>query len=207
MYSRFFKRFIDLCVSIAALVFLAVPLLVVAILIRLDSKGPAIFSQKRYGKNKVPFTVYKFRTMSTDAPKDRATNDFHDSHSYITRLGKIMRKLSIDELPQLINVLKGDMSVVGPRPVVLSEKRLIKLRDKYSANSLKPGITGWAQANGRDELDDAAKAEMDGYYAEHFGLMTDAKCVLKTVWVIVSVAGHIEGHEQRPRQDMLGETE
>lgn len=133
--------------------------------------------------------------MATSAPSNMATNQFTDSASYITRAGKIMRKLSIDELPQLINVIKGDMSMIGPRPVVLAETGLIQLRDKNGSNDVRPGITGWAQANGRDEIDDVEKAELDGYYVENFGLKMDIHCLLKTVWVIVSVAGHSEGHE------------
>lgn len=172
-----------------------------AIIIRLESPGPALFRQKRYGKDKQPFTVYKFRSMSTQAPKNMPTNDFHDAHTYITQVGRIIRKLSIDELPQFYNVLKGDMSLVGPRPVVLSEKRIIKLRDNYGANSVKPGITGWAQVNGRDELDDITKAELDGYYVDNFGLKMDIRCVLKTIWVILSIAGHVEGHENVTKEN------
>lgn len=196
MYSKYFKRVVDIVGSLIGLVVLLPLLLVVALWIQLDSRGGYIFKQQRYGKDKKPFTIYKFRTMYTGTPDDKATSEFHDSHAYITRVGKIMRKLSIDELPQLINVLIGNMSLIGPRPVVLSEKRLIKLRDKVGANTLKPGIAGWAQANGRDELDDIAKAEMDGWYADNLSFKTDVLCVLKTVWVIMSIAGHVEGHEQ-----------
>ena len=196
MYAKYFKRPIDIVGSLVALAILLVPLLLVALWIRLDSHGPALFRQKRYGQYKQPFTVYKFRSMTVSAPSDRATNDFHDSHAYITTVGKIVRKLSIDELPQLFNVLKGDMSLVGPRPVVLSEKRIIKLRDTYGANDVKPGITGWAQTNGRDELNDTAKAKMDGYYVKHLGFIMDVKCMIRTVVVIVFAHGHAEGHER-----------
>ena len=195
MYAQYGKRTLDIIGAILALTMLIIPMLIVALWIRVDSHGPALFRQKRYGQHKRPFTVYKFRSMATHAPSDRATIDFHDSHTFITSCGKIIRKLSIDELPQFYNVLKGDMSLVGPRPVVLSEKRIIKLRDNYGANSVKPGITGWAQVNGRDELDDIAKAEMDGYYVDNFGFKMDIRCVLKTILVIVSIAGHVEGHE------------
>lgn len=201
MYANYGKRTLDIVGATLALVVLIVPMLLVALWIRLDSHGPALFRQKRHGLHKKPFTVYKFRSMAMHAPSDRATNDFHDSHTYITSLGRIIRKLSIDELPQLLNVIKGDMSLVGPRPVVLSEKRIIKLRDNYGANSVKPGITGWAQVNGRDELDDIAKAEMDGYYVDNFGFKMDAKCILKTIWVILSIAGHVEGHEGASDKD------
>lgn len=198
MYTHYGKRLLDIIGAVVLLVIAAVPMLIVTIIIKLDSHGPALFRHQRYGKDKQPFTIYKFRSMAIDAPNDRATQDFHDSHMYITKVGRIMRKLSIDELPQLINVLRGDMSLIGPRPVVLSEKRLIKLRDNYGANSVKPGITGWAQANGRDEMDDVTKSDFDGYYANHLGLVMDAKVILKTLYVIVTGAGHAEGHERMP---------
>lgn len=209
MYKKYFKRTLDIALAGLLLVLLLPFVAIVALIIKIDSKGPVFFKQKRYGQHKKPFTVYKFRTMYSHAPNDRPTNEFLDSHNYITRPGKIMRKLSIDELPQLMNVLHGKMSVVGPRPVVLSEKRIIKLRDKYGANALKPGITGWAQANGRDELNDTTKAKMDGYYLENFGFMTDIKCILKTIRVILSAAGHAEGHERKITQEdsPLGEAE
>lgn len=196
MYATFGKRTLDLLIAIPALVVLFPIMLLVALWIKLESKGPVLFRQKRSGQNKTPFTVYKIRTMSASAPSDMPTNNFTNAETYITRSGKILRKLSIDELPQLVNVIKGDMSIVGPRPIILNETRIITLRDKYNANSLKPGITGWAQANGRDELDDTAKAEMDGYYVKHLSFTTDLKCLLKTILVIVSAAGYSEGHEQ-----------
>lgn len=201
MYRRYIKRPLDIVFALALIIALAPVYLITAIVIKLESKGPVIFKQQRFGRNKKPFTVYKFRTMATSAPSNMATNQFTDSASYITRAGKIMRKLSIDELPQLINVIKGDMSMIGPRPVVLAETGLIQLRDKNGSNDVRPGITGWAQANGRDELDDIAKAEMDGYYVENFGFRMDVKCVLKTILVIVSGAGHTEGHERAAKQD------
>jgi O-antigen biosynthesis protein WbqP len=206
MYERNLKRVADIVVSSLMLVVLAAPFVLIALWIKINSKGPIIFKQIRYGKDKEHFMVYKFRTMSIHAPSDRSTGDFHDSHSYITGPGRIMRKLSIDELPQLVNILRGEMSLIGPRPVVLSETSLIKLRDKYGANSLRPGITGWAQANGRDKLNDVEKAKMDGYYVKNVTFATDMKCIMKTIWVIVSVAGHIEGHE-RQQQRIMNEAE
>ena len=190
------KRIGDLIIASLAIVFLLPLLIITYVLIKLESPGPALFRQKRYGKDKKIFTVYKFRSMRTSAPRNIPTNDFHDAHVYITRVGRIIRKLSIDELPQLINVIQGHMSIVGPRPVVLTEIRLINERDKYGANTVKPGITGWAQANGRDELDDLAKAEMDGYYIDNFGLKIDLQCIAKTVVVILTATGHSEGHEK-----------
>lgn len=196
MYQAYVKPTLDVLLASIALIILFVPLLLVATWIKLDSRGPVLFRQLRSGKNRVPFTVYKFRSMAKDAPANSSTSDLKDAHMHITRSGKIIRKLSIDELPQLINVLKGDMSLVGPRPVILKETSLLDLREKYEANTVKPGITGWAQVNGRDRVDDITKAEMDGFYAKNTGLILDTKCVLMTIWVTVTGAGHTEGHEQ-----------
>jgi len=165
----------------------------IAMAIKADSKGPVLFKQLRYGKDQKPFMIYKFRTMAVNAPSDMATNDFKDSSSYITKVGKIMRKLSLDEVPQFINVLKGEMSLVGPRPVILAETDLIAERHKYGANALVPGITGWAQANGRDEIDIYAKARMDGDYASEFGMLMDIRCLFKTVETILFAKGFQEG--------------
>jgi len=197
MYQSVIKRVLDIIVATVAILVLAIPLTAVVIWVRLDSRGPALFRQLRSGKHKTPFTVYKFRTMSTDAPSDSPTSAFKDAGSFITRSGKVMRKLSIDELPQLLNVIKGDMSIVGPRPVVLKEEKLLKLRDQFGANSVKPGITGWAQVNGRDELNDDVKAQMDGEYVNNFGFWMDFKCFRRTIWAVLSIKGHQEGHEQQ----------
>lgn len=194
------KRAGDLIVASLAIVFLTPLFVTTIILIKLESPGPALFRQKRYGKNKQPFTVYKFRSMSMAAPDNMPTNDFHDAQSYITRVGRVIRKLSIDELPQLFNVVQGHMSLVGPRPVVLTETSLINERDKYGANAIRPGITGWAQVNGRDELNDTLKAEMDGHYVANYGLITDLKCILKTAYAILFAKGHAEGHERLVQQ-------
>lgn len=205
MYQRYGKRILDLVLASIGLAFLLLPLLAVAIVIKLNSRGPVFFKQLRHGKDKQPFTVYKFRTMSTDAPSDMPTNSFDTAFDYITRSGKLMRKLSIDELPQLINVLRGEMSIVGPRPVVLAETKLIELRDKYDANSVKPGITGWAQVNGRDELDDIIKSRMDGYYVDNLGFVTDVKCLAKTALVILTAAGHSESHSHSEYSELAEE--
>ncbi len=195
MYARFGKRALDITIAAAALIVFFIPMIVVAIWVKIDSRGPALFRQARFGKDLVPFTVYKFRTMTTDAPNDMPTNAFKHAGAHITRSGKIMRKLSLDELPQLFNVLLGDMSIVGPRPVVLKEKNLIELREQVGANSVKPGITGWAQVNGRDELNDAIKSRMDGEYVRGLGWRMDVKCLMMTVFAVLSVKGHREGHE------------
>lgn len=196
MYREYGKRIEDVSIALAALVILGLPMLLVAAAIRLTSKGPALFRQKRFGKDKQLFTVYKFRTMSTKAPKNMPTNSFTNADSYITPLGGVLRKLSIDELPQLLNVIKGDMSIVGPRPVIKTEKKLISLRQKYHANSVKPGITGWAQVNGRDDLDDQRKAEMDGEYVQRLSFLTDVKIMIKTVGAVLMMSGHTEGSER-----------
>lgn len=196
MYGKYIKRVLDIIASAILIVLLAVPMAIVCLAIKLNSKGPVIFKQLRYGKNKKPFVVYKFRTMNVRAPANLPTNSFDNSSDYITLTGKLMRKFSIDELPQLINVLKGDMSAIGPRPVILVETNLIELRDKNGANMIRPGITGWAQANGRDELDDTIKARMDGYYASNLGARMDFKCLLSTVKSVVVSAGQVKIYEQ-----------
>lgn len=196
MYREYGKRIEDVSIALAALVILGLPMLLVAAAIRLTSKGPALFRQKRFGKDKQLFTVYKFRTMSTKAPKNMPTNSFTNADSYITPLGGVLRKLSIDELPQLLNVIKGEMSIVGPRPVIKTERKLIDLRQKYQANSVKPGITGWAQVNGRDDLDDQRKAEMDGEYVQQLSFLTDVKIMIKTIGAVLMMSGHTEGSER-----------
>lgn len=195
MYQQFGKRTLDIVIAVVALVIFFIPMAMAAVWVKVDSRGPVLFKQLRSGKNRVPFQVYKFRTMSTDAPSDSPTSDLKDAKNFITRSGKIMRKLSIDELPQLINVLKQDMSIVGPRPVVLKEINLLELREPLGANTVKPGITGWAQVNGRDELNDIIKARMDGEYVANFGFKTDIKCLTYTFAAVLSLKGHKEGHE------------
>lgn len=195
MYEHFVKRVLDVIIAVLALIVLSPLMLIATLWIKLDSKGVVLFRQLRSGRNRVPFTIYKFRSMAQTAPSEMPTNSFKNSDAYITRSGRILRKLSIDELPQLFNVIRGDMSIVGPRPVVLSEKQLLDLRDKYGANAVKPGITGWAQINGRDEVTPKEKAKLDGFYAKHLSLMFDVKCVLKTAWIVISFAGNSEGYE------------
>lgn len=193
MYRDYFKTFFDLCFALVALL-LAIPLIaIIAIVIKLEDGGPILFSHKRFGQNKQPFKIYKFRTMKTSAPKDTPTNSLLNPKAHITRFGRVMRKLSLDEIPQLFNVIRGEMSIVGPRPVVLNETDLIALRQKYKANSCKPGITGWAQVNGRDEVRIVEKAKMDGEYAKKIGLLMDLRCVFMTIHAVLSVKGHREG--------------
>lgn len=195
MYNKFGKRTLDIIIATTALIVFVLPMIVVAIWVKIDSRGPALFKQLRYGKNLVPFTVFKFRTMTVDAPSDMPTNAFKNAGAHITKSGKIMRKLSLDELPQLFNVIAGDMSIVGPRPVVLKEINLIDLREQVGANGVKPGITGWAQVNGRDELNDGIKSRMDGEYVRRLSFKMDVKCLMMTLWAVLSIKGHKEGHE------------
>lgn len=180
MYKHFLKRVLDILFSLIGIVLLALPMFVIAIIIKCDSKGPVIFKTERVGKDKKPFKFYKFRTMYTYAPKDCAPRLLDGN--YHTCAGGFLRKTSLDELPQLWCILKGDMSFVGPRPAGLSETDLIEARDKYNANSVKPGLTGWAQINGRDELarDIEKKALFDGEYVKKLSFFFDLRCLFGT---------------------------
>lgn len=190
------KRLMDIILSLSSIILLIPLFIIIGILIKRDSKGPIIFKQERYGKNKEPFYIYKFRTMRLDAPNDVSTEELKDSKNYITKIGGFLRRTSLDELPQLFNILLGQMTVVGPRPVVLKEKNLIALRDIYGANNIKPGITGWAQINGRDLLSVEEKAKLDGYYVENMGFKMDIKCFFKTIQYVLKCEGILEGGEE-----------
>lgn len=190
------KRLLDCVLSLIGIVVLIPVFIIIGILIKVDSRGPVIFKQKRYGKNKEPFYIYKFRTMASDAPQNVATKDLNDSKKYITKIGAFLRRTSLDELPQLFNILLGQMTIVGPRPVVLKEENLIIARDLYGANDIKPGITGWAQINGRDLLSIEEKAKLDGYYVENMGFKMDIKCFFKTVKYVLKGEGILEGGDE-----------
>ena len=190
------KRLMDIILSLSSIILLIPLFIIIGILIKRASKGPVIFKQERYGKNKEPFYIYKFRTMRLDAPNDVSTEELKDSKNYITKIGGFLRRTSLDELPQLFNILLGQMTVVGPRPVVLKEKNLIALRDIYGANNIKPGITGWAQINGRDLLSVEEKAKLDGYYVENMGFKMDIKCFFKTIQYVLKCEGILEGGEE-----------
>ena len=190
------KRLMDIILSLSSIILLIPLFIIIGILIKRDSKGPVIFKQERYGKNKEPFYIYKFRTMRLDAPNNVSTEELKDSKNYITKIGGFLRRTSLDELPQLFNILLGQMTVVGPRPVVLKEKTLIALRDIYGANNIKPGITGWAQINGRDLLSVEEKAKLDGYYVENMGFKMDIKCFFKTIQYVLKCEGILEGGEE-----------
>jgi O-antigen biosynthesis protein WbqP len=187
------KRIIDLTLSIAGLVVLSPVLLTVAIAIKLDSPGPVLFKQKRVGINKTHFNIYKFRTMRTDTPKDTPTHLLADPDKYITKAGRLLRKASLDELPQIINILLGQMAIIGPRPALWNQYDLIEERDKYGANDIRPGLTGWAQINGRDELPIEVKAKYDGEYVHRVSFLFDMKCLVGTVLVVIKRYGVVEG--------------
>lgn len=191
---RVVKRVMDIIVAVIAII-LALPLIIViSLIIKIESKGPVIFKQMRWGKNRTQFQCLKFRTMLIDAPGGVATRKLKNGNKYITPSGRILRRLGLDELPQLINVIKGEMSLIGPRPVVIAETDLIDERDKYGANAMLPGIGGWAQSNGRDTVGVAEKARLDGEYAQNFGLRMDISCMWRTFIAIFTSRGFKEGH-------------
>lgn len=193
-YRDFFKRIFDILFSLIAFVILAIPMFIIAILIKIDSpKEHVLFKQVRVGRNDVPFTILKFRSMSNDAPHQMATENFENPEKYITKIGKILRKTSLDELPQLFNVLKGDMSIIGPRPLIPSETDVLAMRDEYGASQILPGITGLAQVHGRDEITDENKAAYDGKYALNVNIFLDLSIFLKTIFDVVHSRGIHEG--------------
>lgn len=196
------KNIIDFILSLIALIILLPFFCIFAIIIKLESRGPIFFKQKRIGKNKKEFYIYKFRTMRTDTPKDMPTHMLKDAESYITKSGKVFRKTSIDELPQIINILKGQMSIIGPRPALWNQYDLIKERDKYNANSIRPGLTGWAQVNGRDELEIPIKAKFDGEYVEKMSFLFDTKIFLKTIVKVFKHDGVVEGKVEKEKAEV-----
>ncbi len=193
MYRKYIKRIIDFTISLLAMIILWPVFLLIAVLIKLDSKGPVLFKQKRVGKNKKHFYILKFRTMRTDTPKDMPTHMLKNPEVFITRVGKLLRKTSLDELPQIINILKGEMSIIGPRPALWNQYDLIEERDKYGANDIYPGLTGWAQINGRDELPIDIKAKYDGEYVEKMSFLFDVKIFFKTIFSVLRSEGVKEG--------------
>lgn len=193
MFYLKFKRFYDFVLALIGVLLLSPFLLILVLLIKFDSKGPIIFTQKRVGKNKKYFNIYKFRTMRINTPKNTPTHLLENPDQWITRIGKIMRKTSLDELPQLFNILKGDMSFVGPRPALWNQYDLIKEREKYGVHNVLPGVTGWAQVSGRDELLIPDKAKLDGEYLRNLNLWTDIKLVFRTLIVVIKTDGVVEG--------------
>ena len=193
MYKKVIKRIIDFILSLCGLIILSPVFIILCIWIKLDSKGPILFKQKRIGINKSNFNIYKFRTMYIDTPKDMPTHMLANPDQFITRAGKFLRKTSLDELPQIINILKGEMSIIGPRPALWNQDDLIAERDKYQANNVRPGLTGWAQINGRDELEIPVKARLDGEYVKRISLLFDLKCFFGTITSVLRSDGVVEG--------------
>lgn len=195
MYA-FIKRLMDILLSLPALIVLSPAMAVIALLVRITSPGPAIFRQKRSGKNLREFEIYKFRTMYVTAPGDTPTHQLSGAQNYITPLGAFLRRTSLDELPQLWNILKGDMSIVGPRPPLPTQYDLIAAREKLGANALRPGLTGWAQINGRDELPIEVKAGYDGEYVRRMSFLFDLRCIFGTVAAVFGAKGVKEGRQE-----------
>lgn len=193
MYKRFLKRTIDLVISGVGILILAVPMLILVIAIKLDSPGPVLFKQKRVGIHKTYFSILKFRTMRIDTPRDMPTHMLENPEQWITKVGGFLRKTSLDELPQIFNIFVGQMSIIGPRPALWNQDDLIAERDKYGANDVLPGLTGWAQINGRDELEIPVKAKLDGEYVAKQSFLFDCKCFFGTIVSVLKSDGVVEG--------------
>ena len=193
MYRKYIKRLIDIVLSGIALLVLAVPLLILALIVKLDSKGPVLFWQKRVGIHKQTFMMPKFRSMYTETPANMPTHMLEDPDQWITKVGRILRKTSLDELPQIWSIFTGKMSIIGPRPALWNQDDLIAERDKYGANDVRPGLTGWAQINGRDELEIPLKAKLDGEYVEKMSFLFDCKCFFGTIASVLRHDGVVEG--------------
>ena len=193
MYRHIIKRLIDFVLSFVGLILLAIPMLIFALIVKLDSPGPVLFWQKRVGIRKKTFMMPKFRTIYTNTPANMPTHLLTDPQKWITRSGVWFRRLSIDELPQILCILTGKMSIVGPRPALWNQDDLIAQRDQYGANDVRPGLTGWAQINGRDELEIAVKAQLDGEYAQKLSFLFDCKCFFGTIGKVLKHDGVVEG--------------
>ena len=207
MYYRYVKRLLDIVLSLIGLIVLLPVFTFISIWIKADSKGSVIFEQKRIGKGKTLFILYKFRTMFTDAPSEVPTHKLQTPNEHITKVGAFLRKTSLDELPQLWNILKGDMSIIGPRPALWNQDDLVAERDKYGANDVRPGLTGWAQINGRDELEISVKAALDGEYVQKMSLLFDVKCFFGTIVSICRHEGVLEGGTGVLAGEAKGDTE
>lgn len=193
MYKHFIKRIIDFVLATIGIVVLAIPMLIVAIVVKIDDPGPVFFKQKRIGCHKSHFMLIKYRSMKMSTPHDMPTHMLENPEQYITKVGKFLRKSSLDELPQLFNIWMGHMSIIGPRPALWNQDDLIAERDKYGANDIKPGLTGWAQINGRDELEITEKARLDGEYVSNMGFFFDCKCFFGTIVSVLKSDGVVEG--------------
>ena len=202
MYQKFGKRFLDIFLSACAIVGLSPVYLLVALAIKLDDPGPVFFRQKRVGIHKTHFQILKFRTMKMETPRDVPTHLLENPEQYITRVGKFLRKTSLDELPQIFQIFTGKMSIIGPRPALWNQYDLIAERDKYGANDVRPGLTGWAQINGRDELEIPVKARLDGEYVQNLSFLFDCRCFFGTIFKVLRHDGVVEGgtgtlHEEK----------
>ncbi|BCA85002.1 UDP-phosphate galactose phosphotransferase [Enterococcus saigonensis] len=193
MYQNSIKRVVDFILALMGIIILSPILLILCIAIKIDSRGPIIFKQKRVGLNKSHFNILKFRTMKVDTPKEMPTHLLENPDFFITKVGKFLRKTSLDELPQLFNILKGDMAVIGPRPALWNQYDLIEERDKYQANDIRPGLTGLAQISGRDELAIPVKAKIDGDYTQNISFIMDLKCFIGTIVAVFKSDGVVEG--------------
>lgn len=193
MYQKFGKRFLDIVLSACGILVLTPVFALLAIAIKADDPGPVFFRQKRIGIHKKHFQIMKFRTMRMDAPRDVPTHLLENPEACITRVGRILRKTSLDELPQIFQIFTGEMSIIGPRPALWNQFDLIEERDKYGANDVRPGLTGWAQINGRDELPIAVKAQLDGEYVRKMSFLFDCKCFFGTIVSVLKSDGVVEG--------------
>ena len=193
MYKRFIKRFLDVVLSAVGIIVLLIPMGIISLVIKAEDPGPAMFTQKRVGLHKRLFKLYKFRSMKMSTPHDVPTHLLENPEQYLLKCGKTLRCLSIDELPQLFNIFIGDMSVIGPRPALWNQDDLVAERDKYGANDVKPGLTGWAQINGRDELEIPVKARLDGEYVEKLSFLFDCRCFFGTIGKVLKSDGVVEG--------------
>lgn len=193
MYKHFFKRLIDIVLSGVGIIVLIPFWIIIGLCIVISDPGPIFFSQRRVGKNKKLFPILKYRTMKVDTPHDVPTHLLQNPEQYITKIGAFLRKTSLDELPQIFNIFVGQMSIIGPRPALWNQTDLIEERDKYGANDIRPGLTGWAQINGRDELEIPVKAKLDGEYVQNLSFFFDCKCIIGTIFSVLRSEGVVEG--------------
>ena len=193
MYQHFFKRLIDIVLSGVGIIVLIPFWIIIGLCIVVSDPGPVFFSQRRVGKNKKLFPILKYRTMKVDTPHDVPTHLLQNPEQYITKIGAFLRKTSLDELPQIFNIFVGQMSIIGPRPALWNQTDLIEERDKYGANDIRPGLTGWAQINGRDELEIPVKAKLDGEYVQNLSFLFDCKCFIGTIFSVLRSEGVVEG--------------
>jgi len=200
MYRKYLKRIFDFVAAIFGFIIMSPLFLLLCLIIKLDSKGPIFFQQRRVGKGKTEFLILKFRSMRMDAPKDQPTHLLKNPDIHITRVGKFLRKTSLDELPQFINIIVGQMSIVGPRPALYNQYDLIAMRDEYGANDVRPGLTGWAQVNGRDELPIDVKSKFDGEYIEKMSFLFDLKCIARTFKSVSKAEGVVEGQNSSRKE-------